>query len=114
VLDSDGKKKYQVSELERVFGTMKAEPRTGTANENLNQSVPSIRTEELQIKLAETLKEVELLRDRLRDKDERIEDLRQDRDRWHGEFQSLKALPAPTPPAPPEKRSFWSLRTKNT
>jgi chromosome segregation ATPase len=95
--------------LERVFGTIKPELRTEPSSVNSNQSEPQERTEELRIKLAETLKEVEFLRDKIKDKDERIEDLRQDRDRWHGEFQSLKALPAPPASAAPapEKRGFW-------
>ena len=117
VFDGGGKKKYQISELERVFGTLiTPEPRTELENSSSNQSEPMKRTEELHIKLAEALKEIEFLREKVRDKDERIDDLRQDRDRWHSEFQSIKALPAPTSNSSTsqKKRGFWSRRAKKT
>jgi hypothetical protein len=115
VSDGDGKKKYQVSELERVFGTLSTpEPRTERTGGVSNQTEPTERTEELRLKLAEAQKEVEFLRERVKDKDERIEELRQDRDRWHSEFQSMKALPAPAASSPPAKPGFWARLTGRT
>lgn len=50
-------------------------------------------------------REIEVLRERLAEKDEQIDDLREDRDRWRE--QATRLLPAPQPSA---RRSWWPWR----
>jgi hypothetical protein len=50
-------------------------------------------------------REIELLRERLAEKDEQIDDLREDRDRWRE--QATRLLPAPQPDA---RRGWWPWR----
>jgi hypothetical protein len=49
--------------------------------------------------------EIEVLRERLAEKDEQIDDLREDRDRWRE--QATRLLPAPQPAA---RRGWWRWR----
>jgi hypothetical protein len=52
-------------------------------------------------------REIEMLRERLAEKDEQIDDLREDRDRWRE--QATRLLPAPQTTA---RRSWWPWRRR--
>jgi hypothetical protein len=107
VADGQGKKKYQLAELERVFGQLTvSEPRTEPEEGSKNQSEPQSETAELRLKLA-------LAEQELRHKDEiirRIEehktDIESERDHLRQENATLKMLPAPAP-----KPNFWQRLT---
>ena len=92
----DGSYIIDPAELHRVF------PRAGNADSEMASSVTSNATGELRV-------EVEMLRERLAEKDARladkdatIADLREDRDRWRE--QATRLLPAPQPS---ERRGWW-------
>ena len=51
-------------------------------------------------------REIEMLRERLAEKDEQIADLREDRDRWRE--QATRLLPAPQ--QAPRRRRWWSWK----
>jgi hypothetical protein len=114
--DNNGAKRYQVGELERVYGTLR-NPDTGYAPGANHQSEPPEKTSDTTL-LPEVLKAkddvIELLKSQ-------VDDLRRDRDNWREQAnQALRALPAPaeTTPAPvtepPKKRGFWPLGRKAT
>ena len=50
-------------------------------------------------------REIEVLRERLAEKDEQIDDLREDRDRWRE--QATRLLPAPQPDTSRRRRRWW-------
>jgi hypothetical protein len=85
----DGSYMIDPAELHRAF------PRDGNADGEMKQSVTFDATGVLRV-------EVEMLRERLAEKDEAIADLREDRDRWRE--QATRLLPAPQPAV---RRGWW-------
>lgn len=121
-----GSKRYQVAELERVYGKLR-NPDTGYAPGADHRNQPEEKTSET-ILLPEVLKAKDQVIELLQ---KQVEDLRHERDNWRETAnQALRALPAPAPApaetivsttpapvqapvtAPPEKRGFWSFLRK--
>lgn len=111
VMNEDGKmRRYQVSELERVYGTLR-NPDTGYAPGANHQNEPVKETDVTTVfpEVVKAKDEVILLLK------EQVEDLRRDRDNWRE--QALRILPAPAettiaPDIKTEKRGFWPFRRK--
>ena len=112
----DGSYEIDPSELHRVFPLKSSG--NGFTNDNLEQAVTRLETEGLR-------REIELLRERMADKDSMIDDLRHDRDRAQDERDRLlkvieeqagsvrqltdqreKAAAEPEAPAPRGLRAF--------
>ena len=111
IMNDDGKmRRYQVSELERVYGTLRS-PDTGYAPVANHQSQPVKETSATSA-LPEVVKAKDEVISLLK---EQVEDLRKERDNWRE--QALRVLPAPTetmsaPDIKPEKRGFWPFKRK--
>jgi hypothetical protein len=102
----DGSYEIDPAELHRVYPPKSSS--NGFTNDNLEQTVTRLETEGLR-------REVELLRERMADKDSVIDDLRHDRDRAQDERDrllkvieeqagSVRQLIAPPKPAPEPQR----------
>ncbi len=87
--DESGEWRIDPAELFRVYPPVSQvdddDPATGSASDT-----------------AGLRREIELLRERIAEKDEQIADLREDRDRWRE--QATRLLPAPQPS---ERRGWW-------
>lgn len=118
VVDDNGRKRYDVSELERVYGTLRS-PNTGYAPVETHRNQPAPTTDATGF--SEVIKAKDELIETLR---LQVQDLMLDRDHWR---DHAKALPAPTnhtTPAPvdqpspttpaPVKRGFWPFRKRVT
>ena len=94
----DGSYVIDPSELHRTF------PRDGNADGEMKQSVTVNAAWELRV-------EVEMLRERLSEKDEVIADLREDRDHWRAQAEQATRLLTDQRPAPqPDARRGWWRR----
>jgi hypothetical protein len=85
--DDNGEWRIDPAELFRVYPPVSQVDDTDHATETV-QDTDGLR------------REIEVLRERLAEKDEVIDDLREDRDRWRE--QATRLLPAPQP-----RRGFW-------
>jgi hypothetical protein len=87
--DESGEWRIAPAELFRVYPPVSQVDDTHPATESASDT-------------AGLRREIEVLRERLAEKDEQIDDLREDRDRWRE--QATRLLPAPQPAARP---SWW-------
>lgn len=87
--DDSGEWRIDPAELFRVYPPVSQVDDTHPATESVNDT-------------AGLRREIEVLRERLAEKDEQIDDLREDRDRWRE--QATRLLPAPQPAA---RRGWW-------
>src|SRR5512144_999066 len=87
--DESGEWRIDPAELFRVYPPTPQVDDTGTATESASDT-------------AGLRREIEMLRERLTEKDEMIADLREDRDRWRE--QATRLLPSPQSSA---RRSWW-------
>jgi hypothetical protein len=90
--DESGEWRIDPAELFRGYPPVSPVDDTSPATENASDT-------------AGLRREIELLRERLTEKDEQIADLREDRDRWRE--QATRLLPAPQPAA---RRGWWPWR----
>jgi hypothetical protein len=108
-VSDSGSKRYQVAELERVYGTLR-NPDTGYAPPDNHRNQPDELTSATSV-IPEVVKAKDEVIAVLR---EQVEDLKRDRDNWRD--QALRALPAPAETsaapvrAPAQKRGIWPFR----
>ena len=93
-----GEWRIDPAELFRVY------PPLSTVNDNQSAQVDA----GLQRVDSGLQREVELLRERIREKDDIISDLREDRDHWRQQATALLTDQRPKPPAEQPATGFWA------
>ncbi len=93
-----GEWRIDPAELFRVY------PPLSTVNDNQSAQVDT----GLQRVDSGLQREVELLRERIREKDDIISDLREDRDHWRQQATALLTDQRPKPPAEQPATGFWA------
>ena len=104
VRSESGEWRIDPAELFRVYAPV------STMNDNQNNKVDS----DLQRVDSGLQRELELLRERIREKDSIIDDLREDRDRWRQQATALltdQRLKAPQKPVEGRFTRAWSILT---
>ena len=115
-----GHKRYQVAELERVYGRLRNPDDTSDAPGANHRNQPPISTTDTSL-VTEVVKAKDELIEALKNQ---IEDLRKDRDSWKVQAQRMLPAPADTTTAPvtepvttsaaPVKRGLWPFRRRVT
>jgi hypothetical protein len=107
-----GAKRYQVAELERVYGTLRS-PTTGYAPVDNHRTQPQETTNDTSA-LTEVVKAKDEMIALLKDQ---VDDLKRERDNWRDQAQ--RALPAPVDTTPAtsktnQRKGWWLFGRKAT